>query len=207
VERRIIPTALIDALIVEIDASEAAETAHEATTKGTTDRPATRHSRPRTPPGDNRVTRCRAYLKKVGPAVSGQRGHDRTYMVARLIWNDFAVDEAEGYPLLEEFNQSCPPDDRWTDKELRHKWDDAVRAGPDNRGSKLGDRQGNTPPGGSGRCPATPPPGGSSGGMPASAAGRPNDESNDPHRLANEFMQVVSPDHQSPQGCRTTQVL
>ena len=56
---------------------------------------------------DRRVARCRAYLKTVDPAVSGEHGHDQTFMAARIIWADFAIDEAEGYPLLEEFNGIC----------------------------------------------------------------------------------------------------
>jgi hypothetical protein len=84
------------------------------------------------------VARCRAYLKKVGPAVSGEHGHDRTFMAARLIWADFAIDEAEGYPLLQEFNQTCGPP--WDEKDLRRKWNEAVAKGGE-RCSKLKNRQ------------------------------------------------------------------
>lgn len=106
-----------------------------------------RGARPRS---DRRVARCRAYLKAVGPAVSGAHGHDRTFMAARLIWADFAIDEADGYPLLEEFNRACEPP--WDDRELRRKWDQAVAKGGD-RGCKLADREGRA------ADPVNPPPG------------------------------------------------
>ena len=63
----------------------------------------------------------------MGPAISGQKGHNRTYQAARIIWNDFGLDENEGYPILESFNATCEPP--WSEKELRHKWDDAVKVG------------------------------------------------------------------------------
>ena len=94
---------------------------------------------------DNRVKRCRAYLEKVPDAVSGQHGHDRTFHAARVIWNDFAIDEADGWPILVDYNERLG--EKWTEKELRHKWDDAVEKGPENRGSKLKeDRPGYQPP-------------------------------------------------------------
>ena len=83
--------------------------------------------------------RCTAYIAKVGPAISGDHGHDRTFQVARIIWNDFGLDEPEGYPILESFNATCQPP--WSEKELQHKWDDAVKKGPGpkGRGFKLND--------------------------------------------------------------------
>ena len=99
--------------------------------------------------------RCRRYLHKVGPAVSGQHGHDRTYMAARLIWNDFGLDEAEGYPILVGFNATCEP--QWSEKELRHKWEDAVKAGPgpEGRGHRARqDRAGWNAPQPNGKRPA-----------------------------------------------------
>jgi putative DNA primase/helicase len=90
---------------------------------------------------DNRVARCRAYLKKLDGAVMGQNGSDRTFHVARLIWADFAIDEAEGYPLLEEFNQRCePPWDEDGNQGLTRKWDEAVKKGGE-RGGKLIERE------------------------------------------------------------------
>jgi hypothetical protein len=89
--------------------------------------------------GDDRVARCRAYLRKLPPAVEGERGSDRTFEAARIIWNDFAIDELEGWPLLCEWNQRCRPP--WTEEvgsqSLRRKWNEAVAKGADRRGSKL----------------------------------------------------------------------
>lgn len=81
--------------------------------------------------------RCRMYVEKLPGAVAGERGHDKTFHAARVIWNDFALDESEGYPILEAFNARCSPP--WDERDLRRKWDEAVKAGEDNRGSKVGD--------------------------------------------------------------------
>jgi hypothetical protein len=86
---------------------------------------------------DNRVERCRAYLRKLPVAVSGQHGHDQTFEAARLIWADFGIDEADGWPLLVEFNGRCEPP--WDERDLRRKWDEAVKKGGP-RGSKLDGR-------------------------------------------------------------------
>lgn len=81
--------------------------------------------------------RCRMYVDKLPGAVAGEHGHDKTFHAARVIWNDFALEESEGYPILEAFNARCSPP--WDERDLRRKWDEAVKAGEDNRGSKVGD--------------------------------------------------------------------
>lgn len=193
----IIPTELIDRLVAEIDASAAAESARrkaEAEAKAGATRP------PAAPPprgrnvrfrvGDNRVNRCRAYCRKVPLSVAGEYGHNRAFNVARLIWNDFGIDEAEGFPLLEEFNATWLPP--LNDKDLRHKWDDAVEKGPgpEGRGFKLNEnRPGYSPPP-NGHAGATPPDGTAPAAEPEPP---PNDEPNNPHRLAEGFLATVSP--------------
>ncbi|HYH69593.1 MAG TPA: hypothetical protein VD866_33160 [Urbifossiella sp.] len=138
---KIIPVALIDAVIAAYPPPEAPKPPPP---------PAAQPGQPRagqrvTPRADNRVPRCRAYLQKSDPAVSGEGGHDRTFWAARIIWADFVIDEADGYPLLQEFNETCQPP--WSEKELRHKWDDAVAKGGE-RGKLLNaDREGYTPRG------------------------------------------------------------
>ena len=60
------------------------------------------------------------------------------YQAARIIWNDFGLDEQDGYPLLEEYNATkCVPP--WSDQEVAHKWASAVgnRPGAEGRGHRL----------------------------------------------------------------------
>lgn len=117
-------------------------------------------SRDRQPGGMSVVERCRRYLAKVPPAVAGQHGHDRTYQAARIIWNDFGIDDGDGFPLLEEFNLTCDP--KWDDADLRRKWDEAVKKGPgaEGRGYRAAERRPggvrSTAPGGAGTGGGTP---------------------------------------------------
>jgi len=88
--------------------------------------------------GEEKAKRCRAYMKKVTGAVSGNGGHNATYKAARYIWADFAIDEPDAWTILQEWNATCQPP--WEDLDLRHKLDDVIKAGGP-RGEKLG-----TPP-------------------------------------------------------------
>ena len=69
--------------------------------------------------------RCRAYLEKVDPSVSGQRGHDRLFHAAMVIADKFGIEDVDtAYELLSEFNEKeggDPEDER----QLRHKLADA----------------------------------------------------------------------------------
>ncbi|VTT96514.1 Predicted ATPase OS=uncultured Gemmatimonadales bacterium HF0770_11C06 PE=4 SV=1: Prim-Pol: D5_N: Pox_D5 [Gemmataceae bacterium] len=83
-----------------------------------------------TVPMEERVRRCRGYLRSVDPAVSGRGGHNATYRTARIIVNDFAVtDRTEALALLGEFNDRLH--EKWSDSELEHKLDSAMNAEPD----------------------------------------------------------------------------
>jgi P4 family phage/plasmid primase-like protien len=112
-------------------------------------------------PLSDKAERCRAYLANVPPAISGQGGHDRTFRTARIIANDFDLaGTEEGWNLLNEYNQRCEPP--WSEGELRHKWEDACKAPPQEahpRGGKLVVEPSQAPP-------------------------------NDPHRLAASFVQA-----------------
>ncbi|MBN9524460.1 hypothetical protein J0H58_39090 [bacterium] len=141
---RIVPVALIDAVIAAYPPPEPPHRPPAAA------RPSPSSGGPRVGAGDNRVARCRAYLTASPGAVSGDGGHDRTFWAARVIWADFVIDEPDGYPLLQEFNRACQP--MWSEKELRHKWDDAVAKGGERGKLLYADRPGYTPPG------AVPPP-------------------------------------------------
>jgi len=83
------------------------------------------------------IDRARKYLAQVPGAVSGQNGHDETYRAAAKLVVDFALQPADAYPLLAEWNGTCNPP--WSEHELRRKLEevDAKETGP--RGLKLVD--------------------------------------------------------------------
>jgi len=74
--------------------------------------------------------RARAYLAHIPPAVSGQEGHNQTFIVACVLVQGFALTITEALPLLAEWNLTCVPP--WTERELLHKLTDAER----NQGNK-----------------------------------------------------------------------
>ncbi len=78
-----------------------------------------------TPPvtDEMKVTRARAYLAKIPPAISGQKGHDQTFKAACSIVEGFDLDTETAYALLSEWNAGCEPP--WSEKDLRHKIKDA----------------------------------------------------------------------------------
>jgi putative DNA primase/helicase len=126
--------------------------------------------------------RARAYLSKIEPAVSGQRGHDRTFRVACALVLGFGLAVEEALPLLTEWNERCQPP--WTEKELLHKLEDADKK-DDERGYLLG---------GDGDD------GGGDGGAGDGEGGpgdTPVEADDDPHRLAQLFLQQC---HTHPLG-------
>lgn len=75
------------------------------------------------------MERARRYLAKLPGAVSGQNGHDRTFHAACVLVQGFALSEGEAYDVLAEWNMGCQPP--WSERELRHKLEDAAQAGGD----------------------------------------------------------------------------
>jgi hypothetical protein len=75
-------------------------------------------------PGD-RIARAGKYVAKVPGAVSGQKGHNTTFRVACKLVLGFGLSEDEAWPILVEYNARCEPP--WTEKELRHKLQDAAK--------------------------------------------------------------------------------
>ena len=86
------------------------------------------------------IERARRYLLTLPPAVSGQRGHDTTFHAACVLVKGFGLDRETALGLLREFNQRCRPP--WSEKELRHKVEDADRT-PDSRARGYLVRKGN----------------------------------------------------------------
>ena len=64
-------------------------------------------------------------LATIEGAISGQRGHDRTFRVACVRVLKFALSFEQAWPLFKEWNRTCEPE--WSDSELRHKLEDALK--------------------------------------------------------------------------------
>lgn len=78
---------------------------------------------PKAPP--TVLQRARTYLAKLPPAVSGKGGHDATFHAACVLAIGFGLGREQTLLLLQEWNDICQPP--WSDKELAHKVDDALR--------------------------------------------------------------------------------
>lgn len=70
------------------------------------------------------IEKCRKYVAKMPPAISGQNGHNQTFYVACVIFCRFGLSAEEGFPIFLEYNKRCLPE--WSEKELQHKMDDAL---------------------------------------------------------------------------------
>ena len=68
---------------------------------------------------------ARKWLALVTGAVSGERGHDKTFWVACELFSTYRLDEESVLALMEEWNEKCEP--RWSRRELEHKVRDAKR--------------------------------------------------------------------------------
>jgi hypothetical protein len=74
--------------------------------------------------GTDAEQRAIAYLHKVDPAISGQRGHDRTFYAACKIGPGFNLHPEAAFRVLRDhYNPRCEPS--WSEAELRHKVNDA----------------------------------------------------------------------------------
>lgn len=71
-----------------------------------------------------RAARC---IAKIPGAVSEQGGHNQTYHVACVLVLGFGLTPEQALPILQRWNETCQPP--WTEKELRHKLDDANKEG------------------------------------------------------------------------------
>jgi len=71
------------------------------------------------------IERARKYMTKIPPAVSGQAGHDQTFIAACRLVMGFGLSEETAMQLLTEWNQTCQPP--WSERELLHKVQDASK--------------------------------------------------------------------------------
>lgn len=62
---------------------------------------------------------AREALEKFGPAIEGEGGDAHTFTACALLVHDFALTEAEAWPLLLEWNASCEP--AWDEDDLLAK--------------------------------------------------------------------------------------
>lgn len=78
------------------------------------------------------IERCRRYLATLPPAISGQDGSGACYRAACICRVGFGLSFDEAMMLMREWNTCCVPP--WSEKELRHKVDDAGKEpGPHGR--------------------------------------------------------------------------
>lgn len=75
------------------------------------------------------LERARRYIAKIPGAVSGQGGSNVTFRTACILVLGFGLPTEDAYGLIEEWNQTCSPP--WSERELRHKLDDANKRGGD----------------------------------------------------------------------------
>jgi hypothetical protein len=77
------------------------------------------------PSADLVKRRAAAYLDAMPPAISGRGGHGRAYAAATALVHGFGLaPETALQLLLDRYNPRCGPP--WTEKELRHKVEDAA---------------------------------------------------------------------------------
>lgn len=76
-------------------------------------------------PSDDLNRRAIAYLSAMPPAISGQGGHNAAYAAATAMVHGFGIAPDQALTLLlVHYNPRCQPE--WSEKELRHKIQDAV---------------------------------------------------------------------------------
>lgn len=78
-----------------------------------------------TTPHDDAERRAGAYLDAMPPAIAGSGGHNQTYAAATALVHGFALAPELAMDLLAtRYNPRCEPP--WSERELRHKVDDAA---------------------------------------------------------------------------------
>lgn len=89
-----------------------------APTRTSTTAPVVDNGRGYFPPASPAVLEAvRSALERHGPAIDGQAGGLHTVHAGMLLTHDFALSDAEAWPLLEEWNETCVPP--WEPDELR----------------------------------------------------------------------------------------
>ena len=68
---------------------------------------------------DEMVERAKAYVAKIPGAISGQGGHDDTFVVAIKLIHGFQLSDKQAMTIFKEYGARCKPP--WSLKELEHK--------------------------------------------------------------------------------------
>jgi hypothetical protein len=98
------------------------------------ERPAPIPPAPIAPP-TNAEERAEKYLDRCEPAISGQGGHNQTFLVAQKLVRGFCLSEDVAYRLLAGWNTRCTPP--WSERDLRRKIRQAAQSGQIAYGSLL----------------------------------------------------------------------
>lgn len=77
---------------------------------------------------------AKKYVDKIPGAIEGENGDQRTFSVACLLKNDFALSTAEALEILKVYNLKCSPP--WNDDELLEKLSNAEKYAKGQSGSK-----------------------------------------------------------------------
>jgi hypothetical protein len=154
-EFRVVPVELLEALTAEAQASDPS-----LAIRG--NRQAESGSHPSITAilgGATPEARARAYVFAPGfpDSIEGQRGHDALFRVACVLVDGFGLSFDRGLPLLQEWNQTkaYPPE---SDKQLRHKLDDAIKKHPAPSRSLLNSSRNGALTGTAAAAPPTDPP-------------------------------------------------
>jgi putative DNA primase/helicase len=118
---------LPEAVFRFLDAALAAELKPaEGRAKPETDGRANRNQSLGCPDAESRAI---AYLDRCEPAISGQNGHSSCFKAACKVGPGFDLDSETAFQLLRDhYSPRCQPP--WSEKELRHKIDDAYKKEP-----------------------------------------------------------------------------
>ncbi|MEI7923571.1 MAG: DUF3987 domain-containing protein [Planctomycetota bacterium] len=79
-------------------------------------------------------SRAEKYLDTIPPAISGQGGHDLTFITALKVVRGFDLSDEEAYTVMTKWSQRCQPP--WNDADLQRKISE-VQKNPANRGNLL----------------------------------------------------------------------
>lgn len=72
------------------------------------------------------IERARRYMANFPPAVSGQKGHNKTFRAACVLVHRFGLDHSSALTLLKEWNDRCTP--QWNERDLERKISEAEKA-------------------------------------------------------------------------------
>jgi P4 family phage/plasmid primase-like protien len=133
----------VDAILAEVRAEKSRPRPNDAGNAPTNPQPSVSAATtdPHSIPLTDRISRASKYLAKMPGAVSGSGGHPTTFKAAIALVRGFALPVEDAIDLLRrEYNPRCQPE--WSEKELRHKIEDAAKTTTPALGAYLSKRKG-----------------------------------------------------------------